>query len=539
MRGNDAAALDPEAPKLVLNPAHAVFRVARDRPESTALVIDGRAHSYAELAAEARKVAAWVHSAAHAGEQPRRIGILASRSFETYAGIVGAAWAGGTYVPLHPRQPPARLVSILKQSALSALVADRRSTPLLAGEAVRAALPAHVLASDRLSADASSATLWSDLGDGKIQQEPVAVRPDHPAYIIFTSGTTGVPKGVVVTASSLAHFLSAMRTRYAMQPDDRAGQFSEPSFDLSVFEIFAAWDAGASLHVVPESKLLAPAAFICQQQLTVWTSVPSVIAILSRMKMLGPGVFPSLRISYFIGEALPVEAAKAWQIAAPASVVDNHYGPTEATVACTVQRLTDPIVETPGRATVAIGKPYAGIECEIVGAQREFLADGETGELAIGGPQLAAGYLDDAEMTARRFPVLDHPRLGPSRWYLTGDVAFRDEHGVLHCLGRIDNQVKVLGHRIELEDLEAHLRIASGTDAVAAVAWPRADGSATGIAAFVCGAAVPLGEIRTRLAKLVPPYMVPRPLRAIDALPLSANGKVDRKALLVLLDENA
>ena len=110
---------------------------------------------------------------------------------------------------------------------------------------------------------------------------------------------------------------------------------------------------------------------------------------------------------------------------------------------------------------------------------------------------------------------------------------------MLHCLGRIDNQVKVLGHRIELEDLEAHLRIASGTDAVAAVAWPRADGSATGIAAFVCGAAVPLGEIRTRLAKLVPPYMVPRPLRAIDALPLSANGKVDRKALLVLLDENA
>ncbi|MFN2426774.1 MAG: AMP-binding protein, partial [Candidatus Binatia bacterium] len=380
-------------------------------------------------------------------------------------------------------------------------------------------------------------TLWNDLPGGGEPSSPAVVGPDHPAYIIFTSGTTGVPKGVVVTAGNLAHFLSAMRDLYAMHPGDRAGQFCEPSFDLSVFEIFAAFDAGASLHVVPESRVMAPAGFIRQQELTVWTSVPSVISIATRMKLLAPGIFPTLRISYFIGEALPVEAAKAWQAAAPSSVVDNHYGPTEATVACTVQRLTDPVVATPGRGTMAIGKPYAGLEAEIVDEQGRFVAAGETGELALHGPQVADGYLDDPEQTSRRFPLLDHPRLGRTRWYLTGDLAYRDGNDVLHCLGRIDNQVKVLGHRIELEDLEAHLRVASGTDAVATVAWPIVGGSATGIAAFVCAPATSLSEIRSRLAGLVPAYMVPRQFRVLDALPLSTNGKVDRNALRALLEQ--
>jgi len=521
------------------NLAGGVYRFAAAEPAAPALVVDDRTYSYAELCAGARRVAGWLRSVAGSGEVPPRVGILASRSFELYAGILGVAWAGGTYVPLNPRQPPARLVSILKQAGLSALIADARAATQLQDAEVHAALPSHVLASARPpSADrAPGVASWTELSDHVAPSTPAATGPGHPAYIIFTSGTTGVPKGVVVTAASVAHFLGAMRSLYAMHPGDRVGQFCEASFDLSVFEIFAAWDAGASLHVVPESRLMAPAGFIRQQQLTVWASVPSVIAILSRMKLLESGLFPTLRVSFFIGEALSVEAARAWQAAAPRSVVDNHYGPTEATVACTVQRLTDPVVETAGRGTMAIGQPYAGIEADIVGADGAFLGVGETGELALHGPQVAAGYLDDAEQTTRRFPLLDHPRLGVTRWYLTGDVAYRDEREILHCLGRIDNQVKIRGHRVELEDLEAHLRAASGSDAVATVAWPIVNGNATGIAAFVCGSTTALPDIRQRLMGLVPPYMVPRQLRAIDALPLSANGKVDRKALRAMLDE--
>ena len=360
--------------------------------------------------------------------------------------------------------------------------------------------------------------------------------PDHPAYVLFTSGTTGLPKGVVVAAGAVAHFLAQVRGLYGIGPADRVGQFCETSFDLSVFELFAAWDGGAALHVVPESKLLAPAGFLREQELTVWASVPSVIAILSRLRQLEPGAFPSLRVSVFIGEALPTAAARAWQAAAPTGVVDNHYGPTEATVACTWQRVSEPVRETPGRGSVAIGRAYAGMEVALVDAGGRFLADGETGELALHGPQLADGYLGDPARTTERFPVLDHPRLGRSRWYRTGDVGMRDADGVLHWLGRTDHQVKVLGHRVELEDLEAHLRAASGSDAVAAVAWPLTGGAATGLVAFVCGAEASPEEIRERLRESLPPYMVPRRVVVVDAMPLSSTGKVDRHALRARLD---
>lgn len=520
------------------NLAAGVHRHAAARPEATALVVDGRRHSYAELAAAAAKVAAWLgrdHRDLARGdaEGPFRVGILASRSFETYAGILGAAWAGATYVPLNPKQPPARLGSILEQAGLAALVADERAQSHLADAEVLAALPSRLLLARPV--DGVEATTWGELPDSA-SRPPAAVAADHPAYVLFTSGTTGLPKGVVVSAGAVAHFLAQVRDLYGIGPADRVGQFCETSFDLSVFELYAAWDGGAALHVVPESKLLSPAGFLRDQELTVWASVPSVIAILTRLRQLEPGAFPQLRVSVFIGEALPVAAARAWQAAAPSAVVDNHYGPTEATVACTWQRVSEPVLETPGRGTVAIGRAYAGMEVEVVDAEGRFLADGETGELALHGPQLAHGYLGDPAQTAERFPVLDHPRLGRSRWYRTGDLGMRDADGVLHWLGRTDHQVKILGHRVELEDLEAHLRAASGSDAVAAVAWPLTGGAATGLVAFVCGAQASPEEIRERLRESLPLYMVPRRVIAVDAMPLSSTGKVDRHALLARLD---
>lgn len=527
----------PSIDEEALNPASGVFRFACERPDSVALVVDDRRHTYGELALAAARVGAWLRASVRDLDAAPRIGVLASRSFETYAGILGSAWAGFTHVPLNPRQPSSRLASILDQARLSALVVDERGAMHLAHEAVRERLPGQVLAPDVPAAVGT--TRWKELPVVDVASAPAAVSRDHPAYVIFTSGTTGVPKGVTVTTGNLAHFLANIRVQYAIGPDDRVGQFCEPSFDLSVFEIFAAWDGGASLHVVPESSLISPAGYIRREELTVWASVPSVITVLSRMKMLAPGMFPSLRASVFIGEALLVESARAWMEAAPNSVVDNHYGPTEATVACTVQRVTDPVVETPGRGTVAIGVPYAGMEVDIVGADGRFLGTGETGELALHGPQVADGYLGDPALTARRFPTLEHPRLGASRWYLSGDLGVRDANGVLHCLGRLDHQVKILGHRVELEDLEAHLRGASGSDEVAAVAWPLRGATATGIVAFVCGASATTGGIRERLKELLPHYMVPRRVIEVDALPLSSNGKVDRKALLAMLEAGA
>jgi acyl-CoA synthetase (AMP-forming)/AMP-acid ligase II len=184
------------------------------------------------------------------------------------------------------------------------------------------------------------------------------------------------------------------------------------------------------------------------------------------------------------------------------------------------------------------------MEAAIVGPGLEFLPAPRVGELAVSGPQVALGYFNDPAKTAARFPTLDHPRLGRSRWYLTGDLAYQDEAGLFHCLGRIDNQVKVNGFRVELEEVEAHLRSVCRTDAVAAVAWPSiggagtgADNNAAGVVAFVSGAHVAPGDVRESLRERVPHYMVPTRVVELAALPLSTNGKVDRAALRKLLDD--
>jgi amino acid adenylation domain-containing protein len=530
-----------QSPLVEMNLASAVFRHARAVPARTALVVEECAYTYGELARQAAKVARWLAVSRPGAPHPPRVGILAARSLPTYAGLLGAGWAGGAYVPLNPRQPAPRLASIIRRARLDALIVDSRGVEHLDALDLASHGVKHVLLDKVASARqvATAFTAWDEVLAPQPITAPATVVPDQPAYVMFTSGTTGVPKGVVVTCENVARFLAFMRELYLIGPEDRVGQFCETSFDVSVFEMFAAWDGGAALHVLPENQLMAPSRFIQQHELTVWTSVPSVVLMLKQLGQLKAGAFPSLRISYFIGEALPAASARAWQEAAPNSVVDNQYGPTEATVACLFQRLDGPATpQTSGRGTMAIGLPYPQMHADIVTpGGGEFLPAGEIGELALAGPQLAAGYLDDAEQTARRFPTLDHPQLGQSRWYLTGDFAFCDEQGIFHCLGRIDNQVKIMGHRVELEDVEAHLRAVAGTDTVAAVAWPVVDGAPTGIIAFVCGGELEPKALRERLRERVPPYMVPRRVVQAESLPLSTNGKVDRKALCATLEK--
>ena len=268
-----------------------------------------------------------------------------------------------------------------------------------------------------------------------------------------------------------------------------------------------------------------------EKQLTMWTSVPSTAVFLERMKMLQPGSLPSLRYTIFSGEPLPLRSALAWQQAAPNSVVDNILGHTECCCFSTLERLSDPPNVTPKLGLVAVGKPLPGFEAAVFDKDYKPLPPGQEGELALAGPQVAQGYFQDAERTAVRFPVIDG-----KVWYRTGDLAVVDELGSLHHLGRIDNQVKVLGHRIELGEVESHLAAICSTDAVAAVAWPVEHGSARGIAAFHCAESLSAQEIRDKMALRVPRYMVPQQVRCLERIPLTEQGKIDRAALKALLD---
>ncbi len=485
-------------------------------PDRVALHVASAPYSYSELAD-------WASRAALALGSAKKVGVFGSRTLGAYVGVLGACWCGAAYVPLNPKLPDERLARIFKMVGLDALIVDEIGLARLTPD-VRAVAP-------RLILDLSGRL--DSLPAARLPA-PVERKSDDLAYILFTSGTTGVPKGVMIALGSVAQFLGAMCPRFRPVPSDRVSQTSELTFDVSVFEMFGAWGAGASVYVIPANQLMAPARFIADHRLTIWSAVPSIAAFMRRMKMLKPGAFPSLRYSVFAGEALPIALAEAWQTAAPFSVVENLYGPTEATVYCLGATVGPDFPPASGRDTVPSGLPLPGLEAAILDELLAFLPPGREGQLAIAGGQLAKGYYEEPDLTRRCFPTI-----GGKTWYLTGDLAFQDERGIFHHRGRIDHQVKVLGQRVELEEVEAHLRGISGSENVAAVAWPIQDGMAAGIVAFTSGVAIPSAQLQEALRRVLPAYMVPRRIIDLDFLPLGSSGKIDRRALARYLDDAA
>jgi non-ribosomal peptide synthetase component F len=274
----------------------------------------------------------------------KRVGILASRTWITYAGILGSAWEGATYIPLNPDWPEQRLQRILETTELEALVVDDRGLKRLSPEILRHC-PRQVLTPDQTSclslnppAGEISFAGFDALPAADTKAFPRPVGADELAYIMFTSGTTGIPKGVMVSTGNVCAFLSALQKRFQFTANDRVSQTYDITFDPSVQDMFITWQVGASLHVIPARQLMGPSRFIREKQLTCYFSVPSMLAAMQSLKMLTPGAFPSIRYSIFCGEPLPASSVVAWQQAAPNSLVENLYGPTEASGARLFQR---------------------------------------------------------------------------------------------------------------------------------------------------------------------------------------------------------
>lgn len=518
------------------NLANPFFRQSQLRPDQIALSIDGRTWSYAGLRARAQRISSWLTAAGT--QTPARVGILASRSIETYAGILGACWSGAAYVPISIKLPEERLAAIFERTRLDALITDPAGLALLT-PTLLGILPGRILSPEpnssmpSLGKNLQQLFNWERLPPFDEADEPRGMDQSSLAYIIFTSGTSGMPKGVMISTGNVRNFIDSIQERYRFQPDDRVAQPSEVSFDNSVFDLFNAWEAGAALYVVPLNQLLGPLRFMQQNAITVWYSVPSIAVSMQRMKLLRPGSLPSLRYSAFAGEALPLTTAEAWRSAAVHSVVDCLYGPTETTVVCTGDRFSDAPHVTGSRGIISIGKPFPGMDAAIVDSARNVVPQGQEGELAFSGKQVALGYFENDALTQSRFPMI-----GARRWYLTGDLAYQDEQGLFHHLGRVDNQVKIQGNRVELEEVEAHMRAACGSDSVAAVAWPMRFGTAAKLIGFVCGATTCAPDALNVLKRRLPPYMVPARIHELQTLPASANGKIDRQALARMLDEN-
>ena len=396
---------------MTTNPYHAgaaILNVAREFPDRTALIIDSESWSYAELLAAAAQVARGFDAAPTSGQPITAV--MAQRHISSYVGILAARLSGHAYVPLNTNHPCERNATILRNSG-----AQRVISGALAEEKLR-----NVLA---MAGEACTDLPTIDIGDRKSDYslpsspddlalfDQRETTTDDLAYILFTSGSTGNPKGVPIRNSELEAYLAAAGPLVDPKPDDRFSQTFDLTFDLSVHDLFVCWENGATLVVPSEKQLRMPSAYIIEQSISCWFSVPSLAYQMRLQEDLSPGAFPGLRHSIFCGEALPTLVAKEWALAAPNSIVENWYGPTEATIACSRFRIADePIADD----TVPIGVAFDGMELII-----------QDEELLLAGRQLASGYLNDPEKTAASFITLPDGKAA----YRTGDRAELGEDG--------------------------------------------------------------------------------------------------------------
>jgi amino acid adenylation domain-containing protein len=358
---------------------------------------------------------------------------------------------------------------------------------------------------------------------------------DAAAYILFTSGSTGAPKGVVITHANAMQFIRWAINYFGINPDDRISGHPPLHFDLSVFDIFGALAGGAELHLVsPELNLLPHklAAFIRDVPLTQWFSVPSILNYVAKFDAVQFNDFPALRRVLWCGEVFPTPALIYWMKRLPHVRFTNLYGPTEATIASSY--FTVACCPEDEKTTIPIGTPCPGEELLVLDENLAPVPAGKVGDLYIRGVGLSPGYWQDPEKTAAAFLTCPNNTNGSGRIYKTGDLAKIGNDGLVYFLGRADSQIKSRGYRIELGEIEAALNSFEVLKECAVVAINTNGFEGT----TICAAYVPqpesdiaLGSLRRELGKLLPNYMMPAKWMGLDKLPQNANGKIDRRAL--------
>lgn len=483
--------------------------------------------SYRELARQSSSLAASLR--AEGVRRGDRVAVLLTKRVEAIVALYGILKTGAVAVPLDPTAPPMRQAAVLRDCGVAVIIAESMFAPL-----VRAALDAGAPLECAVVVGAGGWALRELAWDALLERDP-SLAPAPPddgdvAYVLYTSGSTGAPKGIAHTHASAATFARWGSAQFALREDDRLGNHAPLHFDLSVFDVFAAAVAGATTVLVPRRTTMFPrdvVALLVREQITVWYSVPSMWIEILRHAALDGIELPALRAVLFAGERFPPRQLDALMQRLPRTRFYNLFGPTETNVA-----LWHEVAVQAGDALrpLPIGRPcpYAEIRVEAPPSGRKSAEC--CGELLVRGATVMQGYWNQPGTTASAFTA--------DGFYRTGDIVRRDDDGVMHFVGRRDRQVKVRGVRVELDEIEHALLAQPGI--VAAAAWlaPRAPEKPERIeAAFVTAGAAPVDEaaLLAALARRLHGAAVPLRAHRCAALPKTATGKVDRTAAAAMM----
>ena len=492
---------------------------AAQSPDAIALISEGHSISYAELNRRSNQLAHYLRTM---GVGPDTfVAICAERSIEMVVGLLGVVKAGGAYVPLDPTYPADRLEYMLEDSAPVALLTQDQ----LAGRFASARQVSKIV---NLSA---AVPAWHDQPDTNLSPAEIGLHPGNLAYVIYTSGSTGKPKGVMVEHRSLVNRLVWMQNTYGLNSRDAVLQKTPFSFDVSVWEFFWPLITGARLVMARPEGHKDPsylAETISRYQITTLHFVPSMLQVF--VDHGDAKLCASLVRVFASGEALPAALVRKFQQILPRVALHNLYGPTETTVDVTAWTCTHDSTLT----NIPIGRPIANTRAYILDEHGELVDPGVAGELYIGGVQVARGYLNRPELTAERFlPDRFAPSSDPGKMYRTGDLCRWRPDGAIEYLGRNDFQVKIRGFRIELGEIEARLAEESTVREVVVIAREDVPGDKRLVAYLLPahGASIQERELRDRLARVLPDYMVPSSFVVLASMPTTVNGKLDRAAL--------
>jgi amino acid adenylation domain-containing protein len=485
-------------------------------PDAVALTYEGSILTYGQLDRRSNQLA---HYLRQLGVGPEVVvGLCVERSLDLVVGLLGILKAGGAYLPLDPNSPEDRL---------SYMIADARVSVIVTHGALMDQVPGGSARIVRLDVD------WPAIAALPETAPRGATLPDNLAYVIYTSGSAGRPKGTLISHDCVVRLLKATEARFDFSPADVWTLFHSYAFDFSVWEIWGALAYGGRVVVVPSQISRMPDAYyalLCREGVTILNQTPSAFAGLSRVA-LSQNAPNKLRLVIFGGEALSLESLKPWfeRYGDEFPRLVNMYGITETTVHVTCRPLGKPDLSL--TADSVIGLPIADLQIYVLEPGLQPAPIGVAGELYVGGAGLARGYLGRAGLTADRF--VPSPFGDGERLYRTGDLAHWRSDGDLEYLGRSDHQIKIRGFRIELGEIETRLVEHSCVHQAVVVAREDASDDKRLVAYVVGSDAVPPDgdELRAHLKRSLPEYMVPSAYVVLEALPLTSNGKVDRRAL--------